>query len=176
MRIWRLQGRLLSAIAPPHPYKERAMSIKRSSRTLAATFVVASLTASPALASPGPIDNRTPDAKDAAAKAVAVTKIDRRSPDAKDAAQSTGGTAADLRVTSSLAGPPSAVPVPLPGPPQFPTSTVVLHRPAEPVTVPFAGDGVDVGDAGIGAGGAIVLALSIAGGIAVTRRRRVAAV
>ena len=138
------------------------MSIKRSSRTLVATFVVASVSASPALASS--IDKRSPDAKDAAAKAVAVKTIDRRSPDAKDAAKSTGGTAADLRVTASLAGPP-----------QFPTSTVVLHRPAEPVAAPSAGDGFDIGDAGIGAGGAIVLALSIAGGIAVTRRRRVTA-
>jgi hypothetical protein len=152
------------------------MSIKRSSRTLVATFVVASLGASPALASGGPIDNRTPDAKDAAAKAVAITKIDRRSPDAKDAAQNTGGTAADLRVTSSLAGPAPVAKPPLAGPPQFPTNTVVLHRPAEPVTVPSAGDGFDAGDAGIGAGAAIVLALSVAGGVAMTRRRRVAAV
>jgi hypothetical protein len=150
------------------------MSIKMSSRTLAATLVVAGLTASPALAIGEPIDNRSPDAKDAATQAATPT-IDRRSPDAKDAAQSTGGAAADLRVTSSLAGPPPAVKAPLPGPPEFPTNTVVMHRPAEPVTAPAVGDGFDVGDAVIGAGGATVLVLSIAGGVAVTRRRRVAA-
>jgi hypothetical protein len=136
------------------------MSIKRSSRTLAATLVVASLTASPALGSP--IDNRSPDAKDAAAKAVVVTKIDKRSPDAIDAA--TGG-AKDLRVTSSLAGPP-----------QFPTNTTPLAPPAAPVTVPAVDEGFDWASAGIGAGGVVVLFASVAGGVAVTRRRRVAAV
>jgi len=157
------------------------MSIKRS---LVATFVVAGLSASPALASGGPIDQRSPDAQDAAT--VAAITTDKRSPDAQDAARpdiagnpDVGGPVGgpkDLRATSSLAGPPpeSVGKAPLPGPPQFPTNTVPLHRPAEPVSAPTVGDGFDVGDAVIGAGGAAVLLMSVAGGLAMSRRRRIA--
>jgi len=134
------------------------MSIKRSSRVLVATLVAASLGATPALATPGPIDKRTPDAKDAATKAVVV--VDKRSPDVIDKA--TGG-ARDMRVTSSLAGPP-----------QFPTNTTPLPPPAAPAPAP-ADDGFDVVSAAIGAGGAALVVIAMGGGIAVTRRRRIAA-
>lgn len=155
------------------------MHIMKSGRVLVATFVVAGLAASPALASGGPIDRRSPDAKDAAAAITAAKTIDRRSPDVQDMASrpDTAGNAQigskDLRTTSSLAGPPRAVYVP-PGPPQFPTNTVPLAPPVEPVSAPPAGDGFDVGDAVIGAGGAAVLLVGVAGGLAVSRRRRIA--
>ena len=151
------------------------MSIKRSSRMLVATCVVASLSASPAMASGGPMDQRSPDAKDAATRS-AIT-IDKRSPDVQDVARASGGTVADGRVTSSLAGPPAAPGTgALPGPPEFPTNTTVLARPAEPVTVraPSAGDRFDVGDAFVGAAGSVVLLVSVAGGLALSRRRRIA--
>jgi hypothetical protein len=170
------------------------MQIMKSSRVLVATFAIAGLTASPALASGGPIDHRSPDAKDAAAAVTAAKTIDRRSPDVQDMSSrpDTAGNASvaarkDLRTTASLAGPPPGsagiyVPpagsdrkAPLPGPPQFPTNTVPLHRPAaEPVSAPPAGDGFDVRDAVIGAGGAAVLLVAVAGGLAMSRRRRVA--
>src|SRR4051812_7794459 len=184
------------------------MSIKTSSRTLVATFVVASLTASPALASGGPMDLRSPDAKDAAAPPAAVlvephspdakdaaappaaVLVEPRSPDAKDAAAPPAAVlveprspdakdaaargAADLRVAASLAGPPPAAKTPVPGAPVFPTSTGPMHRPAAPVSAPSAGDGFDVGDAFVGAGGAAVLLVSVAGGLALRRRRRTA--
>jgi hypothetical protein len=152
------------------------MHTMRSSRMLVATFVVAGLTASPALASGGPIDHRSPDAKDAAAAVAAAKTIDRRSPDVQDMSRpDTGAVSApkDLRVTSSLAGPPRAVHA-NPGPPQFPTNTVPLTPPVEPVSAPPAGDGFDVGDAVIGAGGAAVLLAAVAGGLALSRRRRIA--
>jgi len=152
------------------------MQITKSSRVLVATFAIAGLTASPALASGGPVDHRSPDAKDAAAAVTAAKTIDRRSPDVQDMSRpDTAGNAnvgKDLRTTASLAGPPRAV---NPGPPQFPTNTVPLHRPApEPVSAPPAGDGFDVRDAVIGAGGAAVLLVAVAGGLAVSRRRRIA--
>jgi hypothetical protein len=170
------------------------MQTMKSCRVLVATFVVAGLTASPALASGGPIDRRSPDAKDAAAAITAAKTIDRRSPDVQDMSSrpDTAGNAnvtarKDLRTTASLSGPPpgsagiyvppagSAEKAPQPGPPQFPTNTVPLHRPApEPVSAPPAGDGFDVTDAVIGAGGAAVLLVAVAGGVAVTRRRRFA--
>jgi hypothetical protein len=135
------------------------MSIKRSSRALVATLVAASVGATPALATVGPVDSRSPDAKDAAAKAAVI--VDKRSPDVIDAA--TGG-ARDLRVTSSLAGPP-----------QFPKNTLPLAPPPAPAPAP-AGDGFDVGSAAIGAGGAAVVVIVMAGGIvAIGRRRRIAA-
>jgi hypothetical protein len=173
-------ARALSGIAPP-TLKEPAMQIMKSSRVLVATFVVAGLTASPALASGGPIDRRSPDAKDAAAAITAAKTIDRRSPDVQDMSSrpDTAGNAnvtaaKDLRTTASLAGPPRPVYV-QPAPPQFPTNTVPLHRPApEPVSAPPAGDGFDVTDAVIGAGGAAVLLVAVAGGVAMTRRRRIA--
>jgi hypothetical protein len=154
------------------------MHIMKSGRVLVATFVVAGLTASPVLASGGPIDRRSPDAKDAAAAITAAQSIDRRSPDVQDMASrpATAGKpqVKDLRVSSSLAGPPRPVYV-YPGPPQFPTNTVPLHRPApEPVSAPSSGDGFDVTDAVIGAGGAVVLLTAVAGGLAVSRRRRFA--
>lgn len=133
------------------------MSIKRSGRVLVATLVAASLGATPALATVGHIDQRTPDAKDAAAKAAIV--VDKRSPDVIDAA--TGG-AKDLRVTSSLAGPPPAG-----------TKPIVVVKPA-PVPAP-ASDGFDFASAVIGAAGAAFVAAAMAGGIAVSRRRRIAA-
>lgn len=89
------------------------MHIMKSGRVLVATFVVAGLAASPALASGGPIDRRSPDAKDAAAAITAAKTIDRRSPDVQDMASrpDTAGNAQigskDLRTTSSLAGPPA---------------------------------------------------------------------
>jgi hypothetical protein len=156
------------------------MQTMKSCRVLVATFVVAGLTASPALASGGPIDHRSPDAKDAAAAITAAKTIDRRSPDVQDmsrpdtAGNGSVSTPKDLRTTASLAGPPRPVYV-IPAPPQFPTNTVPLHRPApEPVSAPPAGDGFDVGDAVIGAGGAAVLLIAVAGGLAVSRRRRFA--
>jgi hypothetical protein len=182
----------LSCIAQP-TLKETAMHIMRSSRVLVATFVVAGLTASPALASGGPIDRRSPDAKDAAAALTAAKTIDRRSPDVQDMASrpDTAGNSnvtarKDLRTTASLSGPPPGatgiyVPpaepagkAPLPGPPQFPTNTVPLAPPVEPVSPPPAGDSFDVGDAVIGAGGAAVLLAAVAGGLAMSRRRRIA--
>jgi hypothetical protein len=48
------------------------MHIMKSGRMLVATFVVAGLVASPALASGGPIDRRSPDAQDAAAALTAA--------------------------------------------------------------------------------------------------------
>jgi hypothetical protein len=166
------------------------MNIKKSGRVLVATFVVAGLTASPALASGGPIDRRSPDAKDPAATITAFENIDRQSPNAQGVSRpDTAGNPRikDLRTTASLAGPPPASPgiyvppagspdkAPLAGPPQFPTNTVPLHRPApEPVSAPSSGDGFDVTDAVIGAGGAAVLLAAVAGGLAVSRRRRIA--
>jgi hypothetical protein len=155
------------------------MNIKRSGRALVATFVVAGLAASPALADGGQIDRRSPDAKDAAAAMTAAKTTDRRSPDVQDmssrpdAAGNAGIT--DLRSTGSLAGPPPAAKAPQPGPPVFPTNTVPLPRPApEPVSAPPAGHGFDVGDAVIGAGGAAVLLVAVAGAFALSRRRRIA--
>jgi hypothetical protein len=142
------------------------MSIKRSSRVLVATFVVASLTASPALAI-------SPDAADISARHQARTAVDKRSPDAQDAARLPGSTPRDLRVTSSLAGSPRAV-KPEPTPPVFPTNTTPLPPPAVPVSSSPSGDGFDWTDAAIGAGGAAVIVVSLAGGVALTRRRRVA--
>ena len=167
------------------------MQIMKSSRVLVATLVVAGVAASPALASGGPIDRRSPDAKDAAAAVTAAKTVDRRSPDVQDMASrpDTAGNpqVKDLRTTASLSGPPPASPgiyvppagpagkAPLPGPPEFPTNTVPLHRPApEPVSAPPAGDGFDVTDAVIGAGGAAVLLTAVAGGLAMSRRRRIA--
>jgi hypothetical protein len=151
------------------------MQIMKSSRVLVATLVVAGVAASPALASGGPIDHRSPDAKDAAAAITAAKTIDRRSPDVQDMASrpDTAGNpqVKDLRTTASLAGPPVYAP---PGPPEFPTNTVPLAPPVEPVTAPPAGDGFDVTDAVIGAGGAAVLLIAVAGGLAVSRRRRIA--
>ena len=101
------------------------MHIMRSSRMLVASFVVASLTASPALASGGPIDHRSPDAKDAAAAITASSTVSDRSPDAQDMSRpDTGGNGnvsepKDLRTTASLAGPPpgsAGIYVRLPGP------------------------------------------------------------
>jgi hypothetical protein len=135
------------------------MSIKRSSRVLVATLVAASLGATPALATVGPIDMRTPDAKDAAIASQARTYSDLRTPDVIDAA--TGG-AKDLRVTSSLAGP---APVS--------TKPIVVVKPA-PVPAP-ASDGFDFTSAVIGAAGVAFVAAAMAGGIAVSRRRRIAA-
>ena len=154
------------------------MHIMKSGRVLVATFVVAGLTASPALASGGPIDHRSPDAKDAAAALTAAKTIDRRSPDAQDMSSrpDAAGNAqsTDLRTTASLAGPPRPVHV-TPGPPQFPTNTVPLQRPApEPVSAPSAGDGFDIGDAAIGAAGAALLVAAGAGALAMSRRRRIA--
>jgi hypothetical protein len=169
------------------------MSLKRSSRMLVATIVVASLAASPALASGGPTDLRSPDAQDAAAALNAYKTVNLRSPDLQDMSSrpDTAGNAnvtarKDLRTTASLSGPPpgsagiyvppagSAEKAPQPGPPQFPTNTVPLAPPVEPVTAPPAGDGFDVVDAAIGAGGAAVLLVAVAGGLAVSRRRRFA--
>lgn len=151
------------------------MQIMKSGRVLVATFVVAAVAASPALASGGPSDRRSPDAKDAAAAITAAKTVDRRSPDVQDVASrpDTAGnpTIKDRRTTSSLAGPPRPV---YPGPPQFPTNTVPLTPPVEPVPAPPAGDGFDVVDAVIGAGGAAVLLSAVAGGLAVSRRRRIA--
>lgn len=155
------------------------MQSMKSWRVLVATFVATGVAASPALASGGPIDHRSPDAKDAAAAITAARTVDRRSPDVQDVASrpdtrgSARAGATDLRTTASLAGPPRPVDV-NPGPPQFPTNTVPLAAPAEPVSVAPAGDGFDVGDAVIGAGGAAVLFVAVAGGLAVSRRRRLA--
>jgi hypothetical protein len=146
------------------------MRIKRSSRLLAATCVVAGLTASSALAAPAPPDLRSPDAKDASQAAAAA--IDKRSPDVQDVASQTGGTASDLRVTSSLAGPPQD---PKNGPPVFPTNTIPLPHPATPAEPAPSGDGFDWDSAGIGAGGAALVCITLAGGVVVmSRRRRVA--
>jgi hypothetical protein len=165
------------------------MQIMKSSRVLVATLVVAGVTASPVLAKGGLIDHRSPDAKDAAAALIAAKTDDRRSPDVRDMSSrpdSAGSQVKDLRTTSSLAGPPPASPgiyvppvdpaakAPLPGPPQFPTNTVPLAPPVEPVSAPPVGDGFDVTDAVIGAGGAAVLLIAVAGGLAVSRRRRIA--
>jgi hypothetical protein len=124
-----------------YPLKETAMSIKRSSRALVATLVAASLGATPALAAVGPSDRQPPVAKDTA----------------------TG--VRDLRVTSSLAGPP-----------QFPANTkpIVVVKPA-PAPAPAADDGFNFASAAIGAGGAAFVVAAMAGGIAVSRRRRIAA-
>jgi hypothetical protein len=153
------------------------MQIMKSSRVLVATLVVAGVTASSALASGGPIDRRSPDAKDAAAALAAAKTVDRRSPDVQDMASrpDTAGNPRikDLRTTASLAGPPRPVDV-TPGPPQFPTNTVPLAPPVEPVAAPPAGDGFDVTDAVIGAGGAAVLLIAVAGGFTMSRRRRIA--
>jgi len=153
------------------------MNIMKSGRVLVATFVVAGLTASPVLASGGPIDRRSPDAKDAATAMTVAKTVDRRSPDAKDMSSrpDAAGNAQikDLRTTASLSGSPRPVEV-TPGPPQFPTNTVPLAPPAEPVSSSPSGDGFDVGDAVIGAGGAAVLLAAVAGGLAMSRRRRIA--
>jgi hypothetical protein len=141
----RAQPALLAIALPPS--KETAMSIRRSSRTLAVAFVVASLTATPALAQ----DLRSPDAQDAARHAAPVTN-DMRSPDAVDAGRPTP----DLRVTASLAGPP--------------------RTPPTAVAVPPAGDSFDWTSAGIGAGGTAVALVALGGGLTVvSRRRRIAA-
>jgi hypothetical protein len=153
------------------------MQIMKSCRVLVATLVVAGVTASPVLASGGPIDHRSPDAKDAAAAITAWENIDRQSPVVQDmpSRPDTAGNpqVKDLRTSASLAGPPRPVEG-NPGPPQFPTNTVPLAPPAEPVSAPPAGDGFDVTDAVIGAGGAAVLLIAVAGGLAVSRRRRIA--
>jgi len=104
-------------------------------------------------------DLRSPDARDAASPSEPRQYSDLRSPDARDAATaSTQSAYQDLRSPDARdAGrPPVEVPTP-----------VVEFR-----EVP--GNGFDWGDAGIGAAGLLAL-LSIAGGVtllAVSRRRR----
>jgi hypothetical protein len=148
------------------------MSIKRSSRTLVATLVAASLGATPALATVGPSDRQPPDATPAPAT---VGPSDRQPPDAQDAAakaavivdksspDAAGGRVRDLRVTSSLAGPPPAG-----------TRPIVVVKPA-PAPAPAADDGFNFASAAIGAAGAAFVVAAMAGGIAVSRRRRIAA-
>ncbi len=99
----------------------------------------------------------------ALAPATALASSDLRSPDARDPFVAPAATARDLRSPDardaaagrSAAGSPSVLVVRIP-----------QHR--------SAGGGIDWGDAGIGAGGAVaVLALTAGGTLALQRRRHV---
>jgi hypothetical protein len=57
--------------------------------------------------------------------------------------------------------------------PNFPVNTSILHRPVA-ASAPSAGDDFQWDDAGIGAGGALVVVLAAFGGAMVLRRRHVA--
>jgi hypothetical protein len=98
-----------------------------------------------AAAAAGPQDLRTPDARDAARTVVSASPgSDLRSPDARDVAAG--------RATGDA---PAVVVVPVP------------HEVA-------AADGMDWADAGIGAGGILVLlAAGLAGALSIGRRRHV---
>jgi hypothetical protein len=116
----------------------------RSHRALRAAAVAVALTAaSPAVAAAATQDLRSPDTRDAAQSAASpAPSVDLRSPDTRDAAGGRG-----------VAESPSVVVVPVP------------HEVA-------GADGMDWADAGIGAGGALVLvATGLAGAVAIGRRR-----
>jgi hypothetical protein len=131
------------------------MCSPRSTHAIALGLVLAALAPATALASS---DLRSPDARDAATASTAQSRylwgalepstaaapVDLRTPDASDAAAG-----------RSAAGSPSVIVVRMP-----------QHQ--------SAGGGMDWGDAGIGAGGAIaVLALTAGGTLALQRRRHV---
>lgn len=131
------------------------MCTPRSTHAIALGLALAALAPATALASS---DLRSPDARDAATASAAQSRylwgalepstaaapVDLRTPDARDAAAG-----------RSAAGSPSVLVVKVP-----------QHQ--------SAGGGLDWGDAGIGAGGAVaVLALAAGGTLAVQRRRHV---
>jgi hypothetical protein len=68
---------------------------------------------------------------------------------------------------------PTAISKPVPQPaPTWPLHPVALHAPAQ--STPSADSDFQWGDAGIGAGGALVIVLTALGGVMVVRRRHVA--
>jgi hypothetical protein len=116
----------------------------RNHRVLRVAAVAVTLAATaPAVAAAAPSqDLRSPDARDAAANRTPASGGDLRSPDVRDAAAG--------RVTADA---PAVVVVPMPS------------AATEP-------DGMDWADAGIGAGGTILLvAAALAGGVSLSRRR-----
>ena len=122
----------------------------RISRIAVTALAVTALGASTAAAQPA--DLRTPDAVDAGS-AVVVKKTDLRSPDAVDAgAAATAKSMTDLRT-------PDAVDHGL-GRGTFSAPDVTVVKVTEPVSTGF-----DWGDAGIGAGGLLGLALIALGGM-----------
>jgi hypothetical protein len=129
------------------------MSSPRSSRAVALGLAIAALAPATAFASQ---DLRSPDARELAAPA----RTDLRSPDTRDLATP---VRTDLRApdTRDAAAGFSASQSP---------SVMVVKLPA----TAHSGGGLDWGDAGIGASGAlIVLALTAGGAVAVQRRRHV---
>jgi len=103
-------------------------------------------------------DLRSPDARDAAVRASAP--VDLRSPDARDAAASVSTTPTDLRTPDTRDAAQGR------GAAQAPTVMVVRM----PQSV--HSDGLDWGDAGIGAGGVIALIALGSGAAMVLRRHR----
>ena len=137
-------------------------------KTILTTAAVMAVCAAPASATTYD-DLRSPDAKDAAREAGAVTQTsqDLRSPDAKDAAASRGLYESERGpyVLDRGYGSPDAVDVARDLPP------VQIQAPV--VAVTDSPSGFDWGDAGIGAAGMLGL-FSIAAGLALmlTARRR----
>jgi len=129
------------------------MSSPRSSRAAALGLVIAAL--APATAFAGQ-DLRSPDARDLSAPA----RTDLRSPDTRDLATP---ARVDLRAPDTRDAAVGR------GASESP-SVMVVKMPA----ASHSGGGLDWGDAGLGASGAlIVLALTAGGAVAVQRRRHV---
>jgi hypothetical protein len=133
------------------------MHVPRSTQAITVGLALAALAPGTAMAGQ---DLRSPDARDAAVRASAP--VDLRSPDARDAAASVSTAPTDLRSPDARDASQGR------GPAQAPTVMVVRMPQAA------HSDGIDWGDAGIGAGGGIVLiALAAGTTVAVRRRRRV---
>jgi hypothetical protein len=131
------------------------MHVPRSTQAIVVGLAVAALAPATALADQ---DLRSPDARDAAVRASAP--VDLRSPDARDAAARFDATPTDLRAPDTRDAAQGR------GPAQAPTVMVVRM----PQSV--HSDGLDWGDAGIGAGGVIALVALGSGAAVVVRRRR----
>ena len=136
------------------------MSPQRISRRVAfglaiAAFTVPSPAAAQDLRSPDARDDapvsraahdlRSPDARSIDSPAVVLTGGDLRSPDSRDAGEGRGS---------------------------FSAPDVMVVRMSEPAAAPVTGDGLDWGDAGIGAGALFGLALLGVGGVLAAGHRR----
>jgi hypothetical protein len=125
------------------------MNSHRFTRPAALGLTVAALAAPTAVAQP--LDLRSPDARDAArtgslAGTTSTPRQDLRSPDTRDYAEGRG---------------------------TFNAPEVTIVKLAQPAPAPAGDGGIDWGDVGIGAGGALGLALLALGGtFAVVQRRQ----
>jgi hypothetical protein len=131
------------------------MHVPRSTQAIAVGLALAALAPASAIADQ---DLRSPDARDAAVRASAP--VDLRSPDARDAAARVSTTPSDLRSPDTRDAAQGR------GPAQAPT-VMIVRMPQS-----ARADGLDWGDAGIGAGGVIALVALGSGATVLVRRRR----